>query len=537
AGAESERPAAHRDHVLAAVDPGARRAQHRAAVGGRRHARRLDADPADHRRAGEGQGARRRRRVGAHEHRRPEQPERGDVGLRRQRAAPGAGVRSRLAGLGPRVRRGGRGAVGGTEPRDDARRRGVLHSRAAGRKRPEPSAVRRGGGRRLRLLDLHADPLRQRLRPRGRPGRGRRHPPGAALGRRHLCALPALPHDCRAAHPRPGQARPAHQRRPAPGPGRGAVLAGDASGGHPGAARPPGGRAAGLGPSRGADAGARRGRPRPPRGLVQPDGDQPATADPEARGHVRRPAPLRLRRVPRAPHPLDHGPDGRRRAARRPRPVRPGHRPGRRAAPERARPLRAAPHRPARDQPLRRRRSGAPPRGRRPARARAPGRRLRRRPGRAPSHPGRGPAGGRPVRGGGRRPPGGAHRAQPRHERDRLRRLLRRRDPARLQRRGKRAGRPRLRGGAASRRRGAGLQPVLEGRPGPGPHLGRHGARALDLPGGRAPPRRVAPGLGGAGAWFAVPAHASPSRRGAAHAQCASPRSPRRGQPEGGGPV
>ena len=85
-----------------------------------------------------------------------------------------------------------------------------------------------------------------------------------------------------------------------------------------------------------------------------------------------RAAPVRLRRLPRAAHAADHGADGRRRAARRPRPVRPGDRPRRRAAAERARPVRDAARRPAGDQPLRRRRRRARPRGRQPRRRRAP---------------------------------------------------------------------------------------------------------------------------------------------------------------------
>ena len=52
--------------------------------------------------------------------------------------------------------------------------------------------------------------------------------------------------------------------------------------------------------------------------------DEPAEADPQARGHVAASAPLRLRRLARAAHAADHGADGRRRAARRPRALRPG---------------------------------------------------------------------------------------------------------------------------------------------------------------------------------------------------------------------
>ena len=66
----------------------------------------------------------------------------------------------------------------------------------------------------------------------------------------------------------------------------------------------------------------------------------------------------------------------------------------------------------------------------------------------------------------------------------------------RTRRRGRRARRARLRRRAAARRRGPGVQPVLAGRPGPGPHVRRHRAGALDLARGRPAPRRLAAGLG-----------------------------------------
>jgi HAMP domain-containing protein len=58
--------------------------------------------------------------------------------------------------------------------------------------------------------------------------------------------------------------------------------------------------------------------------------------------------------------------------------------------------------------------------------------------------------------------------------------------------------------------RGAdGLRPVLARRPGEGAYHRRHRARALDLPGGRAAPRRLAPGVGRAGRRLAVQAVAA----------------------------
>ena len=111
---------------------------------------------------------------------------------------------------------------------------------------------------------------------------------------------------------------------------------------------------------------SRRGRHRPARHVVQPDGRGAAVADPPAGGALPGAAHVRLRRLPRAAHPADHGADGRRRAARRPGDLRPDDRAGRRAAAERARPVREPARRPARDQPVRRRRRRPRPRGHQP---------------------------------------------------------------------------------------------------------------------------------------------------------------------------
>ena len=160
----------------------------------------------------------------------------------------------------------------------------------------------------------------------------------------------------------------------------GADLAGDAAGRDAGADGAAGGRAAGGRPAPGAAAGLRRGRPRAAGDVLQPDGDQPAAPDPPARGALAGAAAVRRRRLPRAADPADDGPDGRRRAPRRARRLRPDDRPGRRAAADRARPVRGAAGRPARDQPLRRRRRGAGDRRRQPGRRRPPDRRRHLRP-------------------------------------------------------------------------------------------------------------------------------------------------------------
>ena len=76
----------------------------------------------------------------------------------------------------------------------------------------------------------------------------------------------------------------------------------------------------------GAPARHRRGRPGAARDVVQPDGLQPPEADPPARGAQPAPAPLRLRRLPRAAHAHHHRADGQRRHPRRQAVPRPGHR-------------------------------------------------------------------------------------------------------------------------------------------------------------------------------------------------------------------
>ena len=166
---------------------------------------------------------------------------------------------------------------------------------------------------------------------------------------------------------------------------------------------------------------------------------------------------------------------------------------------------------PAGDQPVRRRRGRPGPRAGRPARRRGPG--------------GRGlPAAGRPAR-------------QPGHRRGRRpSRASRPIDPRRVERilvnlvvnaiehgegrpvtvrlgvlgrrgRGRRRG-PRRR--AARGRDRAGLQPVLAGRPGPGPDQRRHRARPGHRPRGRPAARRLAAGLGPARQGLGVPADPAP---------------------------
>ena len=60
------------------------------------------------------------------------------------------------------------------------------------------------------------------------------------------------------------------------------------------------------------------------RRLLQPDGGEPAAADPAAGGHVPAAAAVHLRRLARAAYPADHGADGGRPALRRARRLRPG---------------------------------------------------------------------------------------------------------------------------------------------------------------------------------------------------------------------
>ena len=96
-------------------------------------------------------------------------------------------------------------------------------------------------------------------------------------------------------------ARPAHRHR------RGR----DATCGHTGAGGGAGLGAAGGRSSATTHAGARRGRLRPARDLVQRDGRGAATPDPAAGGAFPRAAPLHRRRLPRVAHAADDRPDGR----------------------------------------------------------------------------------------------------------------------------------------------------------------------------------------------------------------------------------
>ena len=323
----------------------------------------------------------------------------------------------------------------------------------------------------------------------------------AAGRRRHLRALLPVPDDEQEQDTLgAGRPRAAHRRGPAAGAGRRRHLAGHPPGRHPGPAGPPGRRAAGrrAGSRSGCRSAARTTSP-----AWRTSFNQMATS---LQRQIRQleelspgAAPVRLRRLPRAAHAADHGADGRRRAARRPRRLRPGDRPGRRAAAERAGPVRDAARptcwRSAASTP-------APPCStssdvnlvdvahRVVDVTRAAGRRSAARPvvvARA----------GRALPGRGRRTPGRADRAQPGHQRHRPRRvrpdvvILVDGDDA-----GRRARRARLRRRAAPGRGRAGLQPVLAGRPGPGPHQRRHRAGAVDLAGGRPAARRLAAGLG-----------------------------------------
>ena len=203
-----------------------------------------------------------------------------------------------------------------------------------------------------------------------------------------------------------------------------------------------------------------------------------------------------------------------------------------RAAADRARPVRDAAGRPARDQPLRRRRRRARPRRGQPGRRRPPGRRPDPGAGRPARHPASWST--RPTT------PCLAEADVRRVERI-VRNLVtnaidhaetpRRRGPRRRRRPGRRDRRPRLRRRAAARGVGDGLQPLLAGRPRPGPHQRRHRPRAVDLARGHPPARRLAAGLGAARRGRPVPADpaAARRRRRCGRARCRwSPPTPRR---------
>ena len=217
--------------------------------------------------------------------------------------------------------------------------------------------------------------------------------------------------------------------------------------------------------------------------------------------------------------PADHRADGRRRAARRARRLRPDDRAGRRAAADRARPVRDAAGRPARDQPLRRRRRGARGRRRQPRRRRAPGR--RRHPRRWPSSAAAGSMVEAPD-----------HPCLAEADVRRVERIVRNLVTNAIDHAESGATSTiRVAGdeqaaaiavrdygvGLAAGGVGDGLQPVLARRPGPGPHQRRHRPGAVDLARGHPPARRLAAGVGAARRGRPVPAHAAaPGRRRAA---------------------
>ena len=135
-------------------------------------------------------------------------------------------------------------------------------------------------------------------------------------------------------------------------------------------------------------------------------------------------------------------------------------------------------------------------------RRRTPGR-----PGRAGRRHARAAPAGRPGDRRGGPAPGRADPAQPGRQRRRARRGPARRGHPGQRRRGRRGHRPGPRGRAQARRGAAGLQPVLAGRPVPGPADRRHRARPVHQRRGRPAARRLAGGLGRAGRGRAVPAH------------------------------
>ncbi len=241
-------------------------------------------------------------------------------------------------------------------------------------------------------VDVHhvaaADVGRQ---PRGLARHRRRHGDPDPGGRQHAHGLLPVPARRRGADAGLGDPGPADRRRPAAGPDRGAHLVADPPDRHPDPARPAGRGAARGRSAAGAVAGDRRGRPRPPGDVVQPDGDQPAAPDPAAGGAQPGAATLRLRRVPRAPHAADDGPARRLGPPRGAQRLRPADRALGRAPPVRARPLRDAPGGPARDQQVRCGRGRPRPRRRQPHRCRTPGRRGHAVARRAARHPDRRP--------------------------------------------------------------------------------------------------------------------------------------------------
>ena len=260
----------------------------------------------------------------------------------------------------------------------------------------------------------------------------------------------------------------------------------------------------------------RRGRPRPARHVLQPDGLQPAEADPPARGAQPAAAPVRLRRLPRAAYAASRpcgwpatssttpGRSSTRSPAGPPSCCRRSSTASRRCSPTCSRSAASTPgaavleaedvnlvdvaHRVV-DMTSALAAAARHPRGRaRPRRA------LRRR---------------------GRRTPGRADRAQPRHQRHRPRRVPRRRDLRRRATPTSAAIAVRDHGvGPGAGGVGDGLQPVLARRPGARPHQRRHRARPVDLARGHPPARRLAPGLGASRRGCPVPADpAAPARR------------------------
>ena len=216
---------------------------------------------------------------------------------------------------------------------------------------------------------------------------------------------------------------------------------------------------------------------------------EPAAPDPPARGAQPGPAPVRLRRLPRAAYAADHRADGGRRPARRPpatstpRPPappscsRPSSTASRRCWPTCWRSAGSTPappcSRPTTSTSSTWRTGSWTPPGRWPSSARSRLEVRRARP---------------PVPRRGRRTPGRADRPQPGHQRHRPRPPRR---PAHRHRAGRHPGRRRRPGGGdrgarLRRRAGAGrvvdgLQPVLARRPGPRAHQRRHRPRPVDL--------------------------------------------------------